>query len=66
MGERVPIFPKNERYQYVASLQNVKSMVGSKGLSPLAGVGAEPQKNFAYAVGFRGKAKEGFGPHKNA
>jgi hypothetical protein len=30
--------------------KNVKSIAGSKGLSPLAGFGAEPQKNFAYTV----------------
>ena len=30
--------------------KNVKSIAGSKGLSPLAGFGAEPQKNFLYAV----------------
>ena len=31
--------------------KNIKSIAGSKGLSPLAGFGAEPQKNFAYTVG---------------
>jgi hypothetical protein len=31
----------------VSLTKNVKSIAGSKGLSPLAGVGTEPQKNFA-------------------
>ena len=30
--------------------KNIKSIACSKGLSPLAGFGAEPQKNFAHTV----------------
>ena len=39
MGERVPIFPKNESYQYPANLQKCQIYGGiPKGLSPFGGV----------------------------
>ena len=44
-------------------MKNVKSIAGSKGLSPLAGFGAEPQKNFAYTVGSAPTSRRGFSPY---
>ena len=39
MGERVPIFPKNECYQYRLIHKNVKSIAGSRGSAPWWGLG---------------------------
>ena len=50
MGERIPIFSKKIVMMPRLTHKNVKSIVGSKGLSPLAGFRAQPQNNFAYAM----------------
>ena len=49
-GSGSPFFQKTRVISTQFTYKNVKSIAGSKGLSPLAGFGAEPQKNFAYTV----------------
>ena len=49
-GSGSPFFQKTNVISTRFIHKNVKSIAGSKGLSPLAGFGAEPQKNFAYTV----------------
>ena len=46
MGERVPIFPKNECYQYPAHSQKRQIHCWLQGAQPLGGVwGGAPRKN---------------------
>ena len=54
-GSGSPFFQKTSVISTRLIHKNVKSIAGSKGLSPLAGFGAEPQKNFAYTVGLMGR-----------
>ena len=44
MGERVPIFPKTSVISTRLIHKNVKSIAGSKGLSPLAGGERSPKR----------------------
>ena len=47
MGGGSPFFPKTSVISTRFTYEKRQIQCGSKGLSPLAGVGAEPQKNFA-------------------
>ena len=47
-GSGSPFFQKTSVISTRLIHKTVSPIVGSKGLSPLAGFGAEPQKNFAY------------------
>ena len=50
MGERVPIFPKNECYHYPANSQKRHIHCRLQGAQPVGGVWGGAPKNFAYTV----------------
>ena len=69
MGERVPIFPKNECYQCPANLLKRQIYCRFQGAQPLGGVwGGAPKELCVHrGLGFEAKPQRGLGrsPKKN-